>query len=99
MKGVGDNTSAIVGKLVNVPLCLGESTSGMWVKTTFYILECSQYHFILGLPLLSGIDGAVHCSSRRLSFRTGPHVDSIRTDIQLCTRTQARESSTMQEAT
>ena len=52
--GVGNRRTRINGKLVGVPLCLGDKPDkGPVVKVTFYILEgCPDYHWLLGLTLL-----------------------------------------------
>ena len=61
----------IAGKLVGVPLSLGEQQeSGSVVKTTFYILGgCMSYHWLLGLTFLAPIDAAILCKARALQYR------------------------------
>lgn len=49
-----------------------EGGGHMAQHTTFYILDCAEYHWILGLALLEKIDGAVFCKSRTLQFYTHP---------------------------
>ena len=93
VKGVGDNLTKVVGKLVGVPIRLGiEQGEGTCVKTTFYVLSCDTYHFILGLTLLSKIDGGVFCGSRRLEYTLGPSAGSARCNLPLATRSDARGS-------
>ena len=55
--GVGGRTTKIDGKLVGVPVCLGDKpTGGAVVAATFYVLaDCPSYHFLLGLTLLEPI--------------------------------------------
>ena len=62
------------------------------MKTTFYVLQCDTYHFILGLTLLSAIDGGVFCGSRRLEYTLGKSGGSARATIPLATRSVARAS-------
>ena len=91
VKGVGDNLTKVVGKLVNVPISLGmEQAPGTCSKVTFYVLQCDTYHFILGLDLLAKIDGGVFCGSRRLEYTLGPEGGHQKCSIPLATRTLAR---------
>ncbi len=69
-----------------------EQGAGTCIKTTFYVLDCNSYHFILGLTLLAVIDGGVFCGSRRLEYTLGPAGDHQRCTISLATRTTARQS-------
>lgn len=58
--GVGGKRTKIVGKLVNVPVRLGEaSCKDEPYFTNFFVVENSDYHWILGLPLLAKIHGSV----------------------------------------
>lgn len=99
VKGVGENVSRVLCKLADVPLCLGKNAvSGTWLTTTFYVLECPQYHFILGLPLLSCIDAQIRCKPRELVYKLGPGGTGEEAVLKLCTRTEARESTTVQHA-
>ncbi len=91
VKGVGDKLTKVMGKLVGVPISLGmEQGPGTCVKTTFYVLDCDSYHFILGLTLLAVVDGGVFCGSRRLEYTLGPAGNHHRCTIPLATRTTAR---------
>ena len=91
VKGVGDNLTKVVGKLVNVPISLGmEQAPGTCKKVTFYVLQCDTYHFILGLDLLAKIDGGVFCGSRRLEYTLGPEGKHQKCSLPLATRTLAR---------
>ncbi len=93
VKGVADKLTKVTGKLVGVPISLGmEQRAGTCVKTTFYVLQCESYHFILGLTLLALIDGGVFCGSRRLEYTLGPAGKGERVDIPLATRSTARQS-------
>ena len=72
VKGVGNKTTQVICKLTHVPVSIGaEQEKGSCNTTTFYVLDCPGYHFILGLTLLQKIDAAVFCSTRRMEFRLG----------------------------
>ncbi len=93
VKGVGDRLTKVTGKVVGVPVSLGmEQAPGSCIKTTFYVLACDSYHFILGLTLLAAIDGGVYCGSRRLDYAMGPTGGHQRCTVPLATRTTARQS-------
>ena len=51
----------IVGKLVDVPVALGDNPGkSVVVHTTFYVLgSCMSYHWLLGLTFLEPIDAAI----------------------------------------
>ena len=71
--GVGDKVTKVVCKLVSVPISLGDDQlPGSCIRTTFYVLDCPSYHFILGLTALSLVNGTVYCGARRMSFTLGP---------------------------
>jgi hypothetical protein len=72
VQGVGNKRTAVVCKLADVPLSLGpDQHAGNCIRTTFYVLECPSYHFILGLQLLESIEAGVFCSTRDMTFRLG----------------------------
>jgi hypothetical protein len=99
VKGVGENTCAVICKLVDVPVSLGDQQSaGTCIRTTFYVLECQAYHFILGLTLLSVIDGGVFCGSRRLTYTLGKGGKHAQVTLPLQTRTTARNSPAYKQA-
>ena len=58
----------VVGKLVDVPITLGATTTDTPVKATFYILDNPTYHWLFGLTLLEAVNGVVHCKDRLLTF-------------------------------
>lgn len=100
VKGVGDHVSAIICKLEGVPLCLGKApTSDMWVEATFYVLECPQYHFILGIPFLASVDGGVYCKSRKLTYPSASGENSPTVTLNLQPRAEARASEAFKHAT
>ena len=97
VKGVGDRVTRVIGKLVDVPISLGmEQGPGTLNKTTFYVLDCNTYHFILGLQLLAVIDGGVFCGSRRLEFTLRLQGERQKCTIPLATRAVARSSECYQ---
>ena len=90
VKGIRDKLTKVTGKLVGVPISLGmEQGPGTCVNTTFYVLDCDSYHFILGLTLLAVVDGGVFCGSRCLEYTLGPTGNHQRCTIPLATRTIA----------
>ena len=72
--GIGGNRTSVVGKLVGVPISLGDRQDrGSVVRVTFYVLGgCDRYHWLLGLTLLQPIDAAIFCRSRILQYSLGP---------------------------
>ena len=70
VQGVGQKTTQVIGKLSNVPisLCPMNASTPDIITTTFYILECPTYHFILGLQLLVPINGGVFCGTQTLTY-------------------------------
>ena len=64
--GVGGRRVDIVGKLVDVPITLGDDPGkGVVVRTTLYVLGgCMSYHWLLGLTFLEPIDAAIFCKTR-----------------------------------
>lgn len=71
--GVGEKITRVVCKLVDVPVSLGyHQEPGSLVKATFYVIDCPSYHFIIGLTLLTVVNGQVHCGARRLTYTLGP---------------------------
>ena len=75
VKGVGGIRTAVVGKLVGVPLVLGmPEQAGGSVRTNFYVLDSNEYHWIVGLALLEVIDGAVFCKDRILQYSTSTNI-------------------------
>lgn len=69
VSGVGQTQTRVVGKLVGVPVHLGPTQiKGQHVFATFYVLDCPAYHWILGLPLLTSVDGVVHCRRQVLQY-------------------------------
>ena len=68
--GVGGRRTNIDGKLVGVPVCLGDKPNvGAIVTITFYVLAgCPDYHFLLGLTLLEPIQGVIFCAQRMLQY-------------------------------
>ena len=70
VKGVGDNVTKVVCKLVNVPVSVGaEQLPGSCRYTTFYVLDYPSYHCILGLTLLAKIEAGVFCGIRKMQFK------------------------------
>lgn len=54
LTGVGGKKTKIIAKLCDVPIVLGDKDVGHSAHTTtFYVLDNQDYHWILGLPLLS----------------------------------------------
>lgn len=97
VRGVGDNLSKIICKLVDVPVCLGEQQHAEdSVKATFYVLECPSYHFIFGLALLQTINGGVLCRDKVLTYTTGSGDSST---LQLQPRSLVKQSLSYQLAT
>ena len=91
VQGVGNRTTQVLCKLVNVPVSLGhDQVPGSCIRTTFYVLECPTYHFILGLTLLAKVDAAVFCSTREMQFRVGPSGKKKLHTIPLIPRSQMR---------
>ena len=66
--GIGGRKTQINGKLVGVPVCLGDKPNkGPIVSVTFYILGgCMEYHWLFGLTLLQPIEGTIFCAQRML---------------------------------
>jgi hypothetical protein len=58
------------------------------LKATFLVVDNDDYHWILGIPLLAGINGMVHCRDRTLQY-TPPGTTSSAT-LRLITRTEAK---------
>ena len=92
LTGVGGKLTRIVGKLQDVPLCLGGPYKlEEVVPTTFYVVDNDSYHWILGLPLLATICGKVLCQERQLEYT--PPLQGSR-QLPLITRTEALASPT-----
>lgn len=77
VNGVGGAKTKVVGKLVGVPIALGEAQHASEfapvprppVPTSFYVLDCpTKYHWILGLQYLNVVDGAVFTRRRQLHY-------------------------------
>jgi hypothetical protein len=99
VRGVGNSTVAIIGKLVGVPISLGrDQAAGSCLKVDFYVLDCPYYHFILGLALLQQVDGGVLCGCRRLDVQLGAQGGGGRYLIPLATRSEATRSPCYQSA-
>ena len=87
----------MVCKLVNVPVSLGQGQLlGSCLRTTFYVLECPTYHFILGLSLLARIEAVVFCSTREMQFRVGPPGKKKLFTIPLIPRSQVKTTPAYQ---
>lgn len=68
--GVGNKTTNVVGKLVNVPMHLGHPpNAGRMFRTTFYVLEAKRYHWILGLHALNSIDAGIFTRKGELTYQ------------------------------
>lgn len=90
VEGVGGKVTHVVGKLVDVPISLGrEQAPGTSVRATFYVLDCQRYHWILGLTLLSAVDGVVRCRTRTLAFTLAAAGGGAQHTLELATRTEA----------
>jgi len=93
--GVGGKQTKIVAILKDVPVFVGDvgtvapNGKSSFFATTFLVVENDDYHWILGIPLLSAIDGVVRCRERVLSYT--PTEASTPITIPLITRNQARE--------
>lgn len=89
--GVGDKITRVICKLVDVPLSLGKKqASGSLVTATFYVIECPQYHFILGLTLLGAVNGIVDCGKRQLLYTAGPKGGGEERKLQLLDRREVQ---------
>lgn len=68
--GVGNKTTSVVGKLVDVPIHLGRPpNAGHTFRATFYVLECKRYHWILGLHALNSIDAGIFTRKGELTYQ------------------------------
>lgn len=91
--GVGGKRTKIVGKLVNVPIRLGQADNKSEAyTTTFFVVENSEYHWILGLPLLAKIHGKVDCNRRTLEFLPPGVAIGNPTHLPCITRRESRET-------
>lgn len=73
---MGGKKTRIVAKLCNVPILLGQNNVGEEpYRTTFYVLDSDDYHWILGLPLLAQIQGSVQCKDRTLTYLPAGQTD------------------------
>jgi hypothetical protein len=98
--GVGGKQTKIVAMLKDVPLRMGCNTNTKSdafspranhpddFKATFLVVDNDDYHWILGIPLLAGLNGLVHCRERTLQY-TPPGTTSSAT-LHLITRTEAK---------
>lgn len=68
--GVGNKTTSVVGKLVDVSIHLGHPpNAGKAFRTTFYVLECKKYHWILGLHALNSIDAGIFARKGEITYQ------------------------------
>lgn len=89
VQGVGQQRSKVVGKLIGVPIHIGpQQVKGQHVLTTFYVLDCPAYHWILGLPLLTGVDGIVHCRRQVLQYTLATKTTPLILELPLTPRAQ-----------
>ena len=73
---------------MGLPIALGGSpVPGSAVRATFYVLDCPEYHWILGLTLLTTIDGAVFCRTGLLQYTLGPAGEGQTVQLPLMPRT------------
>jgi hypothetical protein len=98
--GVGGKQTKIVAMLKDVPIRMGCHTArepdafgpdtnvSVDFKATFLVVDNDDYHWILGIPLLAGLNGLVHCRDRTLQY-TPPGTTSTAT-LHLITRTEAK---------
>lgn len=98
--GVGGKQTKIVAMLKDVPIHMGCNTTTdsndfsphtnnqAILKATFLVVDNDDYHWILGIPLLAGLNGLVHCRDRTLQY-TPPGTTSTAT-LHLITRTEAK---------
>lgn len=87
IRGVGEKITKVICKLVDVPVSLGyDQAPGSLIKATFYVIDCPSYHFIIGLTLLSVVNGQVHCGARRLTYTLGPAGKGAQQDLGLVSR-------------
>ena len=98
--GVGGKQTKIVAMLKDVPIRMGCNTATdsdafsphinaqAILKATFLVVDNDDYHWILGIPLLAGLNGLVHCRDRTLQY-TPPGTTSTAT-LHLITRTEAK---------
>lgn len=70
--GVGNKSTSVVGKLVDVPIHLGQPpNAGKTFRATFYVLECKKYHWIIGLHALNSIDAGIFTRKGELTYQLG----------------------------
>jgi hypothetical protein len=65
-----------------------DTTAPVDFTATFLVVDNDDYHWILGIPLLAGLNGLVHCRDRTLQYT--PPGTTATTILHLITRTEAK---------
>lgn len=70
--GVGEDKTYIMRLLVDVPVCLGsnDALSLVIIVTTFWVINASGYHIILGKQFLRAVHALVDTSETNITTTT-----------------------------